>query len=118
MARLWLALICAVVYGTIAVLVMIPLHAEEASRAMAAAFANRFGIGLVVALAPLRGTVPWWLEGLGFGLLLSLPDAIITRAWAPILGMGAVGGLIVAFVAMKWAAGPKMPFHDSESAAG
>ena len=81
-------------------LVMIPLPMEEKSRAMAAAFANRFGIGLVVALAPLRETVPWWLEELALGLLLSLPDAIITRAWAPIMGVGAV---IVAFVAMKWA---------------
>jgi hypothetical protein len=30
-----------------------------------------------------------------FGLLLSIPDAIITKAYAPIIGMGALGGIII-----------------------
>jgi len=36
--------------------------------------------------------------GLCFGLLLSIPDAIITKAYAPIIGMGALGGVIVGVI--------------------
>lgn len=35
--------------------------------------------------------MPSWAQGLIFGVLLSLPDAIITKAYAPILFLGAVG---------------------------
>ena len=31
-------------------------------------------------------------------LLLSIPDAIITKAYAPIIGMGAVGGTIIGVI--------------------
>jgi len=37
-----------------------------------------------------------------FGLLLSLPDAIITKAYAPILVLGAIGGLVIGIIAGKW----------------
>jgi hypothetical protein len=37
-----------------------------------------------------------------FGLLLSVPDAIITKAWAPIIGMGAVGGVLIGLAASHW----------------
>ena len=36
--------------------------------------------------------------GLLFGLLLSIPDAIITKSYAPIMGMGALGGAIIGFI--------------------
>jgi len=36
--------------------------------------------------------------GLVFGLLLSIPDAIITNAYAPIIGMGALGGTAIGIV--------------------
>jgi hypothetical protein len=40
--------------------------------------------------------LPWpgWAVGLFFGLLLSIPDGLITKAYAPIIGMGAAGGTI------------------------
>jgi hypothetical protein len=50
------------------------------------------------ATLPLSG----WLTGLIFGLLLSLPDAIITKAYAPILGLGTIGGLIIGAVVAAW----------------
>jgi hypothetical protein len=40
--------------------------------------------------------------GLIFGVLLSLPDAIITKAFAPILILGAVGGTIIGLIVGKW----------------
>jgi hypothetical protein len=38
---------------------------------------------------------PGWAVGLFFGLLLSLPDAIITKAYAPILLLGWAGGVVI-----------------------
>jgi hypothetical protein len=41
-------------------------------------FINRFAVGFVIGASNLP--VPGWLSGLIFGVLLSLPDAIITKA--------------------------------------
>jgi hypothetical protein len=46
--------------------------------------------------------MPGWAQGLLIGLLLSLADAIITKTYAPILGLGAIGGLIIGVVVQKW----------------
>jgi hypothetical protein len=76
---------------------MIPLKMEDTRRAMPGAFSHRFGIGFVICNASLpRGS---WLNGLGLGLLLSLPDALITKAWIPILGFGAAGGIVIGLLA-------------------
>ena len=100
MSRLTLGAICGVVFGLIAVAVMIPLKFEDKTAAMTGAFINRFAIGFVIGAAHLN--LPAWAQGLLFGLLLSLPDAIITKAYAPILVMGTLGGLIIGFVVGKW----------------
>lgn len=34
--------------------------------------------------------------------LLSLPDAIITKAYAPILLLGATGGTLIGLIVGKW----------------
>jgi hypothetical protein len=36
--------------------------------------------------------------GLVFGLLLSAPSAIITKAWPPILIFGALGGAVIGLI--------------------
>src|SRR5207247_6712561 len=41
-------------------------------------------------------------QALTFGLLLSLPSAIITKAYAPVLVVGALGGLIIGGVIHGW----------------
>jgi hypothetical protein len=48
--------------------------------------------------------LPWpgWLIGFVFGLLLSLPDAIVTKAYAPILVVGAVSGLLIGGILHGW----------------
>jgi hypothetical protein len=100
MPRIWLGVVCGLVFGSLAVAVMIPMTFSDRTAAMLGAFVNRFAIGLVIGTVRL----PWpgWLVGLFFGLLLSLPDAIITYAYVPILGMGAVGGLLIGLVVQKW----------------
>jgi hypothetical protein len=60
------------------------------------AFARRFGIGFV--------QLPGWLVGLVFGLLISLPDAIITQKYVPILVLGGIGGLVIGGLIHDWRA--------------
>ena len=96
MSREALGALCGLVFGLLAVVSMLPLNFPDKRAALSAAFVDRFAIGLVIGVASL--TWPGWLLGLFFGLLLSAPSAIITKAWAPILGMGAVGGAVIGFI--------------------
>src|SRR5918911_1739268 len=100
MSRLLLGVICGLVFGAVAVATMLPLQFEDKRAAMLGAFINRFSVGLVIGAATLP--LPGWASGLLFGLLLSLPDAIITKAYAPIIGLGTLGGLIIGVVVATW----------------
>jgi len=103
MSRLLLGAVCGLVYGALSAASMLPLTFTDKRAALLGAFLNRFGIGFVIGAA--RLPLPWWAQGLIFGVLLSLPDAIITKAYAPILGLGAVGGVIIGIIVGKWGSG-------------
>ncbi len=79
---------------------MIPLSFPDKRAALLGAFINRFSIGFVIGAI----TLPWpgWATGLLVGVLLSLADAIITKAYAPILILGAVGGAITGWVVQRF----------------
>ena len=83
------------VFGAIDIGIMLSMSFPDKKAAITAAFVARFGIGFAIGAARL----PWpgWAVGLCFGLLLSIPDALITKAYAPIIGMGAVAELSSAF---------------------
>ena len=100
MPRLLLGSICGVLFGVVVVLMMLPMEFPDKRAALIGAFLNRFGVGFVIGAANLP--IPGWLSGLVFGLLLSLPDAIITKAYAPIIILGAIGGAIIGFVVNRW----------------
>ena len=100
MSRLLLGTICGLVYGALSAASMLPLTFQDKTAALAGAFLNRFAIGFVIGAA--RLPLPNWAQGLVFGALLSLPDAIITKAYAPILALGAVGGVIIGIIVGKW----------------
>jgi hypothetical protein len=100
MSRIILGAICGLIYGALSAASMIPLSFPDKRAALLGAFLNRFAIGFVIGAA--RLPFPSWAQGLIFGVLLSLPDAIITRAFAPILILGAVGGTIIGFIVGKW----------------
>ena len=102
MSRLLLGTICGLVYGALSAASMLPLSFPDKKAALAGAFINRFAIGFVIGAA--RLPLPGWAQGLIFGILLSLPDAIITKAYAPILLLGAVGGVVVGFIIGRWGA--------------
>ena len=93
MSRLLLGIICGLAFGIVDVGIMLPMSFPDKRAAITAAFIARFGIGFAIGAARL----PWpgWLVGLCFGLLLSIPDAIITKSYGPIIGMGALGGTII-----------------------
>jgi hypothetical protein len=96
MSRILLGITCGLVFGAIDIGIMLPMSFPDKKAAITAAFIARFGIGFAIGAARL----PWpgWAVGLCFGLLLSIPDAIITKAYAPIIGMGAIGGIIIGVV--------------------
>ena len=100
MSRVLLGTICGLVYGALSAASMIPLSFPDKRAALIGALLNRFAIGFVIGAARLAG--PSWAQGLLFGILLSLPDAIITKAFAPILILGAVGGTIIGLIVGKW----------------
>jgi hypothetical protein len=100
MSKLLLGAICGLVYGALSAASMLPLEFPDKRAALAGAFLNRFAIGFVIGAA--RLPLPGWAQGLIFGILLSLPDAIITKAFAPILILGAVGGLVIGFIVGRW----------------
>ena len=87
------------VFGIIDVLVMIPLKYENNRKrieAMIAAFIERFMVGFLIPNVDL-GIHPA-LTGLLLGIGLSVPSAIITRVYAPIIGIGIVGSVIIGLV--------------------
>lgn len=100
MSKILLGLICGLVFGIVDVLLMIPLSFPDKKAAMSAAFISRFSIGFVIGANNLP--LPYWASGLIFGILLSLPDAIVTKAYLPIMISGTIGGLIIGLIISKW----------------
>ena len=101
MSRIALGAICGLVFGAVDVGIMLPMSFPDKRAAITAAFIARFGIGFVIGAA--RLALPGWSVGLLFGLLLSIPDAIITKSYAPIIGMGAVGGTVIGAIIGRFA---------------
>ena len=100
MSPLVFGIVAGLVFGFFSVLLMIPLDLPGKRTAMVGAFLNRFAIGFIVPLVSLGA--PSWLIGAMVGLLVSLPEAVITRSYAPIIGVGLVGGIVVGWTAGMW----------------
>jgi hypothetical protein len=103
MTRLWLGLIAGLIYGGLSAASMIPLTFQDKRAALLGAFFNRLGIGIVIGAvvgAPQLNALrlPPWVIGLAAGILLSAADAVITKAYAPILGLGALGGALIGWL--------------------
>ena len=96
---LW-GIVSGMVFGAASVGMMLPMSFPDKKAALMGAFVSRFAIGLVIGCVK----IPWpgWAVGLLFGLLLSLPDAIITKGYAPILIVGGLGGLIIGGLIHGW----------------
>jgi hypothetical protein len=101
MSRVAVGLIAGLIFGAVDVALMLPMSFPDKRTALVAAFLSRFGIGLVIPLVNLP-TWPGWLVGVTFGVLLSLPDAVVTKAYVPILISGAIGGLVIGGITRGW----------------
>ena len=100
MNSLILSLDCGLGFGALAVLLMLPMSFPDKRTALLAAFASRFAIGFLVPLVALP--VHPEVKGAIVGLLISLPDAVVTKAYAPIIGVGVIGGALVGFVSSSF----------------
>jgi len=76
-------IIAGLIFGAVTVGLMLRMPFPDKAAALSAAFVERFSIGLVIGCVQLAW--PGWLVGLTFGVLLSVPSALITRPYAPIL---------------------------------
>ncbi len=93
-------LIAGLIFGILDIIPMFFMDGfADRNSAIIGAFINRFAIGFFIFTAdlPIKG----WLKGLIVGLLLSLPDAIITKAYGPIIGTGVIGGIIIGLIELK-----------------
>ena len=101
MSHVRFGLICGFAFGILDVLLMIPLKYENKRKkyeALSGAFLERFMLGLIIP------NVAWNLNPLItgglLGLGLSVPTAIITRAYIPITVVGLFGGVIIGLLQM------------------
>src|ERR1700740_388495 len=97
MTRVQLGIMCGLIYGALSAAFMLPLDFPDKRAAILGALLNRFGIAVAIGYAMGEGR-KGWLVGLVLGILLSLPDAIVTKSYAPILIFGALGGTLIGWI--------------------
>jgi hypothetical protein len=88
--------IAGVIFGIIAALLMLPMTFPDKKSALLGAFLSRFAIGFLIGASTLP--VSGWLLGATIGLLVSLPEAIITKSYVPIIIVGILGGALIGFI--------------------
>lgn len=96
-----LGVISGIIFGAVSVAMMIPMSFPDKRTALLAAFINRLAIGFVIGCATVPGW-PGWAVGLLLALLLSLPAALVTKAYAPILIIGSIGGVVIGGIIHGW----------------
>lgn len=101
MSNQMLGVISGIIFGGISVAMMVPMSFPDKRTALLAAFINRFAIGFVIGCVTVPGW-PGWVVGLLFALLLSLPAALVTKAYAPILIIGSIGGIVIGGIIHGW----------------
>lgn len=102
MSPIVFGLLAGVVFGALNVASMIPMAFPDKTAALTGAFFSRFAIGFLIPFVHLP--LPSWLMGALVGLLISLPDAIITKTYAPIIITGLLGGALIGWLSGKFVA--------------
>ena len=92
MPRVPLGIGLGIALGVVDVLLMLPLSFPDKRAALLGAFCARFALGFFAAVTQLPLSPV--LSGIVVGILTSLPDAIITKAYAPIMITGIIFGAI------------------------
>jgi hypothetical protein len=102
MPRVPLGIGLGIAFGILDVLLMLPLSFPDKRAALLGAFCARFALGFFAAVTQLP--LPPVLAGITIGILTSLPDAIITKAYAPIMVTGVIFGAVAGWIAGRWGA--------------
>jgi hypothetical protein len=111
MSRVPLGMLLGLVIGAVGVLLMLPLSFPDRGASLAGAFCARFALGCFAATVRL----PLAVAGVVVvGLLTSAPDAIITKAYAPILVTWLVFGAAAGWI-VRWAHGAASVIDSSSS---
>jgi hypothetical protein len=100
MTRVTLGLLLGIVIGLVDVGLMLPLTFPDKRAALLGAFCARFALGFFAATV--RLPLSPVLAGVVVGVLTSLPDAIITKAYAPIMTTGVVFGSAAGWIVGRW----------------
>ena len=100
MNRVPLGIMLGVLIGAADVLLMLPLEFPDKRTALLGAFCARFALGFFAATV--RLPMPPVAAGVLVGVLTSLPDAIITNAFWPIMITGVIFGTIAGWVVGRW----------------
>lgn len=95
-------IIAGLTFGIIDVALMLPMDFPDKKTALLGAFLSRFAIGFLIPLVKMP--VSPWVVGGAVGLLISLPDAVITKAYVPIIATGLVGGIIIGWASGRFTA--------------
>jgi hypothetical protein len=98
--RILIGVLLGLVAGLIDVLLMLPMKFQDKTTALTGAFFSRFAIGFLAV----HVTLPWHpvLSGALVGFLVSLPDAVITKSYGPILITGLLFGAVAGWVGHTW----------------
>ena len=102
MSRVPLGVLLGLIIGAVDVAIMLPLSFPDKRAALLGAFCARFALGFFAATV--RLPISPILAGVVVGILTSLPDAIITKAYAPIMATGLVFGAMAGWMVGRWAA--------------
>ena len=100
MLRVPLGIGLGIAFGVVDVLLMLPLTFPDKRAALMGAFCARFALGFFAAVTQLPMSPV--LTGIIVGILTSLPDAIITNAFAPIMVTGVLFGAIAGWIVGRW----------------
>jgi hypothetical protein len=96
MNRVTLGIGLGLVIGVVDVLLMLPLSFPDKRAALLGAFCARFALGFFASVT--RLPLPPVATGVLVGILTSLPDAIITKAYAPIMITGVIFGAVAGWI--------------------
>jgi hypothetical protein len=98
MKRVTLGLVLGLAAGLASVLLM---DFPDKRSALLGAFCDRFALGFLSANVTLP--LPSAVSGIIVGLLVSVPSAIVTKAYVPIVVLGVVFGAICGWIAGRYA---------------
>ena len=101
MSRVPLGVLLGLIIGAVDVALMLPLSFPDKRAALLGAFCARFALGFFAATV--RLPMSPILAGVLVGILTSVPDAIITKAYVPIMATGVVFGAIAGWIVGRWA---------------